>query len=272
MPNRDSAKTAVIPREERQTVPAGGLRTAAEVSVGDSLQAHESQLIARTVQGESESFYDLVRPYERAVLLTALSLVKNPSDAEDVAQDAMLKAFKNLPHFRQESKFSTWLIQITLNEAKMRLRKDRKHLYESLNDNQQEEGESYTPRDFADWRPIPSEALEQTELREALNNALQSLAPKHRAVLYLRDIQHFSIKETAELLGLTITNVKTRLSRARLQLRDALAPGFDGAWTSRNSTSGLGRSDEEKSGEIKRVFARGSYCDESCKENSGTPR
>jgi RNA polymerase sigma-70 factor (ECF subfamily) len=172
-----------------------------------------------------------VRPYERAVFLTALSLVKDPSDAEDVAQDAMLKAFKNLSHFRQESKFSTWLIQITLNEAKMRLRNDRKHLYEYLNDNQQEDGWSYIPRDFADWRPIPSEALEQTEPREALNNALQALAPKYRAVLYLRDIQHFNIKETAELLGLTITTVKTRLSRARLQLRDALSPGFDEAWT-----------------------------------------
>lgn len=231
MPSRNGAETMVTPPEERQSVQAGGLRTAAEVSVGDSLQAHESRLIARTVQGDSESFYDLVRPYERAVFLTALSLVKDPSDAEDVAQDVMLKAFKNLSHFRQESKFSTWLIQITLNEAKMRLRRDRKHLYESLNNNQQEEGGSYIPRNLADWRPIPSEALEQTELREALNNALQALAPKYRAVLYLRDIQHFNIKETAELLGLTITAVKTRLSRARLQLRDALAPGFDGAWT-----------------------------------------
>ena len=92
MPSRNGAKTVVIPREGRQTVPAGGPRAAAEVSLGDSLQAHESQLIARTVQGASESFYDLVRPYERPVFLTALSLVKNPSDAEDVAQDAVLKA------------------------------------------------------------------------------------------------------------------------------------------------------------------------------------
>lgn len=231
MPSRNGAEAVVTPPQERQSVQAGGLRTAAEVPVGELVQAHESQLIAQTIQGDSESFYDLVRPYERAVFLTALSLVRDPSDAEDVAQDAMLKAFKNLSHFRQESKFSTWLIQITLNEAKMRLRKDRKHLYESLNDNQQEDGGSYIPRDFADWRPIPSEALEQTELREALNNALQALAPKYRVVLYLRDLQHFNIKETAELLGLTITTVKTRLLRARLQLRDALAPGFDGAWT-----------------------------------------
>lgn len=242
MPSQSGAETVVILAEGQQTVPDGVPRAAAGVSLGDSLQAHESQLIARTVQGASESFYDLVRPYERAVFLTALSLVKNPSDAEEVAQDAVLKAFKNLSHFRQECKFSTWLLQITLNQARMKLRKDRKHLYESLDDNQPEKGGSYIPRDFADWRPIPSEALEQTELREALNNALQRLSPKYLSVLYLRDIQHFSIKETAELLGLTITTVKTRLSRARLQLRDALAPGFDGTWISRNSASGPGRS------------------------------
>jgi RNA polymerase sigma-70 factor (ECF subfamily) len=199
--------------------------------VGDPVQAHESELIARTIQGDSESFYDLVRPYERSVFLAAVSVVQNPADAEDVAQDAILKAFKNLSRFRQESKFSTWLIQITLNEAKMWLRKHRHHLYESLNDEQQEDGRSYIPRDFADWRPIPSEALEQTEVREVLNKAVQSLPAKYRSVLFFRDVQQFSIKETAEILGLTITTVKTRLSRARLRLRDALAPGFGGSWS-----------------------------------------
>jgi len=113
----------------------------------------------------------------------------------------------------------------------MRLRKDRRHLYESLSDEQQEDGGSYIPRDLADWRPIPSQALEQTEIREALNKALQSLPAKYRSVLFLRDVQQFNTKETAELLGLTITTVKTRLSRARLQLRDELAPGFGGSWS-----------------------------------------
>ncbi len=231
MPSRNDAEAAVIPFEELQTAAVAGSGAAGRIPVGDSVQARESELIARTIQGDSESLYDLVRPYERSVFLTALSLVKNPSDAEDVAQDAILKAFKNLSRFRQESKFSTWLIQITLNEAKMRLRKDRHHLYESLSDEQQEDRGSYIPRDVADWRPIPSEALEQTEVREALNKALQSLPAKYRSVLFFRDVQQFSIKETAELLGLTITTVKTRLSRARLQLRDALAPGFGGSWS-----------------------------------------
>jgi RNA polymerase sigma-70 factor, ECF subfamily len=231
MPSRNVAEAAVIPFEELQTAAVAGSGAAGGIPVGDPVLARESELIARTIQGDSESFYDLVRPYERSVFLAAVSVVKNPADAEDVAQDAILKAFKNLSRFRQESKFSTWLIQITLNEAKMRLRKDRHHLYESLNDEQQEERGSYIPRDFADWRPIPSEALEQTEVRESLNKALQSLPAKYRSVLFFRDVQQFNIKETAELLGLTITTVKTRLSRARLRLRDALAPGFGGSWS-----------------------------------------
>lgn len=173
----------------------------------------------------------LVRPYERALFLAALSLVKNDADAEDVAQEAVLKAFKGISHFRGDSKFSTWLIQIDINEAKMKLRKDRRHLYESIEEGQLAEGGDYVPRDFADWREIPSESLERKEVRDALNNALNSLGQKYRTVLVLRDVQQLSITETAQVLDISEANVKTRLSRARLQLRDALAPGFDGSWT-----------------------------------------
>lgn len=191
----------------------------------------EHVLIQRVQDGDADAFYELVRPYERAVFLSALSLVKNDADAEEVAQEAVLKAFKALPHFRQEAKFSTWLIQIAINEAKMKLRKDRRHLYESLEEGQQTEDGDYMPQDFADWREIPSEALEQKELRRALTKALDSLPEKYRTVLILRDIQHLSITETAQALGLSEANVKTRLCRARLQMRDALAPGLDGAWS-----------------------------------------
>jgi RNA polymerase sigma-70 factor, ECF subfamily len=155
-----------------------------------------------------------------------------------VAQEAVLKAFKGLSRFRQEAKFSTWLIQITINEARMKSRKNRHYLYESLDEGQQNEEGDYIPKDFADWREIPSEALEQRELREALTKALESLPEKYRTVLILRDVQHLTIDETAKALGLSEANVKTRLSRARLQMRDALAPGFDGAWS-------RGRSDEK---------------------------
>jgi RNA polymerase sigma-70 factor (ECF subfamily) len=190
----------------------------------------ESQLIARVQAGDVDAFHELLRPYQRAVYLAALSLLKNDADAEEVAQEAILKAFKNVSRFRREAKFSTWLIQITINEAKMKLCKDRRHLYESLDEGKRSEDGDYVPRDFADWRQIPSEALEQSELRQALAKALDSLPEKYRAVLILRDMQHLSIIETAQVLGISEANVKTRLSRARLQMRDALAPGFEGAW------------------------------------------
>lgn len=191
----------------------------------------EAELVARVKAGEAEAFYELVRPYERAVFLAAVSLVKNDADAEEVCQEAILKAFKNLPRFRQEAKFSTWLIQICINEAKMRLRKDRRHLYESVDEGQQNDEGDYIPRDFADWREIPTEALEQKELRKALTKALDTLPEKYRTVLILRDVQHLSITETSRVLGISEANVKTRLCRARLQMRDALAPGIDGAWS-----------------------------------------
>ena len=198
---------------------------------GKRLDKNETELIRRVREGDAEAFYELVRPCERAVFLAALSLVKNDADAEEVAQEAVLKAFKNLFHFRQEAKFSTWLIQISINEAKMKLRKDRRYLYESLDEGHQNDEGDYIPTDFADWREIPSEALELSELREALTKALDSLPEKYRTVLILRDVQHLSINETAQALDLSEANVKTRLSRARLQMRDALAPGLDGAWS-----------------------------------------
>ena len=195
------------------------------------LEATETALIERVCEGDREAFYDLVRPYECAVFVTAVAILGNPSDAEEAAQEAVLKAFVNLRSFRGESKFSTWLIQITINEARMKLRKDHRHLYESMDEDMQDDSGEYWPRDYADWRPIPSEALERKQLRQALRKALESLAPKYREVLVLRDIHNLSIAETAKALDITESNVKVRLLRARLQMRDALAPGFDGAWS-----------------------------------------
>jgi RNA polymerase sigma-70 factor (ECF subfamily) len=196
--------------------------------VFDAKAAYERELIQRVLAGETDLFYELIRPYERSVFLSAVSILKNDADAEDAAQDAVLKAYKYLARFRQESKFSTWLIQIAINEAKMRLRKDRRYLYESLDNGQQTDEGDYIPTDFADWREIPSEALEQSELREALNQALLALPEKYRTVLILRDVQQMSIVETAKALGISEENVKTRTSRARLQMRDRLALGRGG--------------------------------------------
>lgn len=195
------------------------------------LEVSEAELIRRVCQGDQEAFYGLVRPYERAVYVAAVSILNNPADAEEVAQEAVLKAFTHLAEFRAEAKFSTWLIQITINEARSRLRKDRRHLYESIDEPRTDEEGDYSPKDFADWREIPSETLKRDELRNALKRALASLPLKYREVLILRDIQNLSIEETAEILGISEGNVKTRLLRARLQMRDALAPGIDGSWS-----------------------------------------
>jgi RNA polymerase sigma-70 factor (ECF subfamily) len=209
-------------QSRRGPVPAGSAKSYSE--------ANEAELIRRVRNGDKEAFYELVRPYERAVYTSAISILNNQADAEEVAQEAVFKAFSNLSKFRGESKFSTWLIQITINEARLRLRKDRRHLYESVDEPKSNEEGDYFPKDYADWREIPSEALQRKELRDALQRAMAALDPKYREVLVLRDIQHLSIEETSQVLGISAGNVKTRLLRARLQMRDALAPGFDGSW------------------------------------------
>ena len=185
----------------------------------------------RIQRGESELFYELIRPYEKRVFVLAFMILRNEADAEDAAQDAFLKAFKYLAQFRAESRFSTWLIQVAINEARLRQRKSHLEIMRPIEDQENEDG-TYTPRDFADWREIPSEALERKEIREKLIAALGSLAQKYREVFVLRDVEHMSIEDTAEALGISAGAVKTRLLRARLMLRDLLAPGLDGVWAS----------------------------------------
>jgi len=204
-------------------------------TLGDgSQQPSEETLIRRIRDGEHDLFYQLIRPYERRVYAAAFAVLHNEADAEDAAQEAVLKAFKHIGQFRAEAKFSTWLTQITLNEARMRKRKQHAHITEPIVDHQDDEG-NYTPRDFADWREIPSETLARKEVREKLAQALDSLGDKYREVFVMRDMHHLSIEETAKTLGISTASVKTRLLRARLMLRDLLAPGFDANWTSRLS-------------------------------------
>src|SRR5215470_16723441 len=195
-------------------------------------QMEEAALIQRVRDGENELFYELIRPYERRVYSAAMAILRNPADAEDVTQEAMLKAFRHIRQFRAEARFSTWLIQIAVNEARMRRRKERPDLMEPIADKRDDEG-NYTPRDIADWREIPSESLERKEIREKLAEALSSLGEIYREVFVLRDMQHLSIEETAQALGISTASVKTRLLRARLMLRDLLAPGLGGVWSTR---------------------------------------
>ena len=195
---------------------------------------NEDALIERIRNGERELFYELIRPYERRVYAAAFAILRNEADAEDAAQEAVLKAFRNIKQFRSEAKFSTWLIQIAINEARMRRRKNHPELIEPIADRQDESGD-YVPRDFADWREIPSETLGRKEVRERLAEALASLGQIYRDVFILRDMQHLSIEETASTLKISTASVKTRLLRARLMLRDLLAPGLGSAWFSQTS-------------------------------------
>jgi RNA polymerase sigma-70 factor, ECF subfamily len=199
---------------------------------GPAGTTREQELLARVQRGQHELFYELVQPYERRVFAAAMAILRNQTDAEDAAQEAMLKALANIRQFRAEARFSTWLIQITVNEALMRRRKDRTGMIQGIEERRDEDGE-YTQREFADWREIPSEALERKEVRRRLADALASLDRKYREVFVLRDMEQLNIQETAEALGISVAAVKTRLLRARLMLRDLLAAGWEQGWFSR---------------------------------------
>jgi len=199
---------------------------------GNAVGTREQDLILQVQRGQHELFYELVRPYERRVYAAAMAILRNEHDAEDAAQEAMLKAFANIRQFRAEARFSTWLIQITVNEALMRRRRERTVVMEGIDDRRDDEAD-YAPRDFADWREIPSEALERKEIRQRLAAALGTLDRKYREVFVLRDMEHLNIQETAEALGISVASVKTRLLRARLMLRDLLAAGWEQGWFSR---------------------------------------
>jgi len=178
-------------------------------------------MIEKVLGGQTETFHELIRPYERSVYLMALSLLHNEAEAEDASQEAFIKAYRHLGKFRSESRFSTWLISIVLNEARGRLRNKKPGLTDSIDDDS--EG-SVTPAQLTDWREIPSESLERQEVRTLIRRALTELPIAYREVFVLRELEERNVQETAETLGITIASVKMRLHRARLMLQKQLAP------------------------------------------------
>jgi len=195
-----------------------------------NMENNEMALVHLVCGGDREAYWRLVQPHLRAVLSVARAILMNLAEAEEVAQEAVLRGLSNIQRFRGQLKFSTWLIQITINEARNRLRQDRRQeLSQASEEGQTDNGEEYVPKDFTDWREIPSAALERDGARDALQQALASLPQDRREVFTLRDIAHLGIDEIAQVLGLTVTNVKSRLQAARLQMRDAVALGFNGS-------------------------------------------
>jgi RNA polymerase sigma-70 factor, ECF subfamily len=186
-----------------------------------------SLLIRRILAGERERFHDLIRPYERGSFILAYSILRNREDAEEAVQQAMLNVFSRLSQLDDVERFKQWAMRVVENESKMIRRKRRQHLYESIDEsNQDAEQKPFRPRQFADWRDLPSDVVEQKEVREAIWKALGELSDIYREVFVLRDVQHLDVAETAQVLGISESAVKIRLHRARLMMRESLSPIF----------------------------------------------
>ncbi|HEX7360294.1 MAG TPA: RNA polymerase sigma factor [Bryobacteraceae bacterium] len=185
----------------------------------------ESALVARAKAGDAEAFSELVRHYDRRVFRMAKQITQNDDDAEDVLQETFFKAYTHLDSFQGNSKFYTWLVRIAVNEALMRLRKRRADRTVPL-DEPIDTGEDEVVREIAVWDENPEESYSRDELAGILDQAVESLKPAYRTVFILRDIEEMSIEETAQILKLSISAVKSRLLRARLQLREKLTRQF----------------------------------------------
>src|ERR1043166_2871557 len=185
----------------------------------------ELKLVRAAKDGDVSAFEQLVKRYDRNVFRIANHITHSREDAEDVVQEAFLKAYSNLSKFQEQSKFYTWLVRIAVNEALMKLRRRKPERTVSLDEDIKTEDDSL-PREIADWSPNPEQQYNQSELREILSKTIQGLPPGFRTVFVLRDVEGLSTEETAAALELSVPAVKARLLRARLQLRERLGKFF----------------------------------------------
>ena len=185
----------------------------------------EAQLVAQSREGDSAAFNELVRRYEGKIFRLAMHVTQNREDAEDVLQETFLKAYEHLDQFKGDSKFYTWIVRIAVNQALMKLRRRKTDKSVSL-DETIDTGEDTVTREVAAWDEDPEQRFSREELGGILDSAVQSLEPLYRSVFVLRDVEELSTEETAEVLGLSIPAVKSRLLRARLQLREKLTRFF----------------------------------------------
>jgi RNA polymerase sigma-70 factor (ECF subfamily) len=207
--------------------------------------SEELALVQAAKKGDDSAFEELVRRYDRNVFRIAQHITQNREDAEDVVQEAFLKAYGNLAKFQEQSKFYTWLVRIAVNEALMKLRRRKPERTVSLDEDIKTEDDSL-PREIADWSPNPEQQYTQAELREILSKTIQGLPPGFRTVFVLRDVEGLSTEETAAALELSVPAVKSRLLRARLQLRERLGRYFQRR-----------EGDNGKGGEVKTDVASG---------------
>lgn len=194
-----------------------------------SLIAHlenETVLVAEARAGSADAFTVLANQYDRNIYRLALNITASREDAEDVLQETFLKAYTHLGEFRGDSRFYTWLVRIATNEALMKLRKRGSVKQVSLDEPTETDDQSLMPREIEDWGDDPEQRYAKTELQRILAETVEKLEPALRVVFVLRDVEEFSIEETAATLGLSVPAVKTRLLRARLRMRERLSARF----------------------------------------------
>jgi len=194
-------------------------------ATGEAEIFDESGLVAKAREGDSAAFSELVNRYSRKIYRLAKHITQNDEDAEDVLQETFLKAFSHLDSFQGQSKFYTWIVRIAVNEALMKLRKRKSDRSVPL-DEPLDTGEDTVVREIAVWDENPEQKYSREELGQILDEAIQGLKPVFRTVFVLRDIEELSTEETAEALGISVPAVKSRLLRARLQLREKLTRSF----------------------------------------------
>jgi RNA polymerase sigma-70 factor, ECF subfamily len=189
---------------------------------------YEADCIRRILAGEKQLFHELIRPCERGIFFLLQSLLRNDADAEDAAQETVIKVYRNLHMFRGDSQFRTWVLSIARNEGLGRIRRVESRREDSLDEMTEEQGGDYTPALLTSWREVPAQALERKELGDILRKAIAGLPEIYRNVILLRDIEEMDGRETAAALGISEGAVKVRLHRARALLQRDLAPKLKG--------------------------------------------
>ncbi len=195
------------------------------MTVSSQANVEESTLVAQARDGNTRAFGELVRRYESKIFRLAQHITQNREDAEDVLQETFMKAYEHLDQFQGNSKFYTWIVRIAVNQALMKLRRRKTDKSVSL-DETIDTGEDTIVREIAAWDENPEQQFSREELGGVLDTAIQSLEPLYRSVFVLRDMEELSTEETAEALNLSVPAVKSRLLRARLQLREKLTRYF----------------------------------------------
>jgi RNA polymerase sigma-70 factor (ECF subfamily) len=214
--NREGVLVQMIDATETTTGPVP--------SAGAFAPWDEGDVITRAKTRSETAFEQLVEHYERRAFRLAWRITRNQEDAEDVVQNAFVKAFQNLTDFRGDSRFYTWLVRITINEALMKIRRRRSN-EDSINESPQADDIS-VPLEIKDQAANPEQRYLQYEVQRILAATINELEPPYRAVFQLRDVEGLSTEQTAQALDLSSSTVKTRLHRARMKLRETLNDYF----------------------------------------------